>query len=152
MQIINEKEYKINEGGEGNPNILYSQHSQRTRHMYHTKKVSMLLLVFMVMIIQVHAASIGISPGAIRFGEILPGGYAERVVTVTSNSEQPIFGHIDIKGDLASWIEIEPNVTRFNASASNPFELKVIMRPPADSRIDEYSGEIDFVTEGVGKI
>jgi hypothetical protein len=100
----------------------------------------------------VWAASIGISPGRVEFDNLLKSGYAERTLTITTNSEQTIGGHFKITGEIKDWLRFQPNTTTFELSGGKPYKLKLIIEPPPDVRRGNYSGSIEFVTDTAGKI
>ncbi|MBI4438595.1 hypothetical protein HY640_01545 [Candidatus Woesearchaeota archaeon] len=98
------------------------------------------------------ALSIGVSPGRVDFNDVLKGGYAEKTLTVSTNSESPLVASVELGGEVSEWLSLEPNQTRFVLSVSSPYRVKVIVRPPKDARNDSYSGSVTFNTEGLGNL
>ena len=98
----------------------------------------------------VFSVGIGISPGNVGFNDLLKNGYAQRTVKISTNSEEVIFGHFKVSGEITEWLTFEPNTTSFNISVGNPYSLKIIIKVPSDARSDFYSGKLDFITDGIG--
>lgn len=114
-----------------------------------------IILIIMIAIISSHlveAISIGVSPGRIRLDNMLKGGYSERIVRISTNSEKEIIARFDLKGDIIDWLRFEPENRTFALSLGNSYELKIIVEPPEDARSDSYSGSISFITERFGNI
>ncbi len=111
-----------------------------------------LLFVLICSIMQASAATIGISPGVVSFPRMLKEGYAERSVTVSTNSEELLTGHLEIEGDVADWISLAPDSLNFNFSSNNPYRFTIIMQPPADTRNGNYTGIVRAVTDNLASI
>jgi len=112
----------------------------------------MLAVMFSILIQQVFAISIGITPGRVRFDEVLQGGYSERIVTVSTNTDDILEGHLAVSGDLQEWVRFEPENLTFRISKSNPYRVKIIVEPPSDLRLGNYSGSIDFITDSISSV
>ena len=95
-----------------------------------------------------HALSIGISPGRANFQGVLRAGYSERTVTISTGSDEEIFATFNAQGEIRNWVRFDTNETSFSISKDNPYKLKIIVEPPSDTRIGNYSGDIEFITEG----
>ena len=114
-------------------------------------------LVFLVVFVVLLAAnslavSIGVSPGRVRFENVLKNGYSERTVTISTNSDEMLTVRLKPHGSLAEWMEIEGNKTFFNVSKGSPQRIKIKARPPIDARTANYTGEIEIITEQVAGI
>ncbi len=107
-----------------------------------------IMLMILVSIPAGYAVSIGISPGRVNFDEVLRDGYAQRTVRLTTNGEGEVIASARVMGDIKDWISFEPNLTAFTFTRENPYLLTIIVRPPADIRTGNYSGSIEFITEG----
>jgi hypothetical protein len=116
------------------------------------KKLKLLIFVLTLLIFvnSVNAISIGISPGRVRFDNVLRDGYSERIVTISTGADEELIATFRPGGEIKDWIRLEPNATTFGVSKGNPYKLKIIVHPPSDVRIGNYSGNIEFITEGVG--
>jgi len=114
--------------------------------------LSCVLIFILSFAIASGATTIGISPGTMTFSKVLKGGYAEQYVQVTTNFPRNLSGHINIIGDVASWIQIEGNTTLFDFSAKNPFLAKIIVTPPADAQTGNYSAIVEFVTDRITSV
>ncbi|MEM3370857.1 MAG: hypothetical protein QW471_04160 [Candidatus Woesearchaeota archaeon] len=85
-------------------------------------------------------ASLGVSPGALIFPNMLRGGFAQRQILISTLSE-PINVQLNAGGEIDSWIEFSrQNLTVLpNISTA----VSIVVRPPADIPNGNYSG---FVT------
>jgi hypothetical protein len=110
------------------------------------------LIMLALCVPSVLSVSIGISPGRVDFSNILEGGYAEREVTITTDSEGIVFGHLAPHGEIQEWLSFRPNRTDFNTSRFEPYKLTIIIEPPADMQNGNYSGTLEFVADSVGSI
>ena len=65
-------------------------------------KNKLILLVLLAITLPIaDAVSIGVSPGNVMFDNMLKGGYAERTVKVTTNSNEDIIARLDVSGEIA---------------------------------------------------
>jgi len=115
-------------------------------------KIATFTLVFLFLISPVFSVSIGVSPGRVVFDNLLQSGYAERTVTISTNSEEILAGTARPRGDIASWITFNPDSSDFQISKSDPYKLKVVVQPPEDIPNGNYSGSIEFVTDTIGSV
>ena len=116
-------------------------------------KNKLILLILLAIILPIaDAVSIGVSPGNVLFDNMLKGGYAERTVRISTNSNEDIIARLDISGEIADWLRLEPDNKTFIMSSKKPYELKLIIETPDDARSDSYSGGIEFVIESFGDI
>ncbi len=98
------------------------------------------------------ALSIGISPGRVQFAGVLKGGYAERQVSISTNVEDQLTGHFQSSGPIKGWLSFNPNGTDMVLSNGNPYKLTIRVEPPVDTPTGNYSGYIEFITDGVADI
>ena len=117
-----------------------------------TKNKLILLVLLAIILPIVDAVSIGVSPGNVMFDNMLKGGYAERTVKVTTNSNEDIIARLDVSGEIIDWLRLEPNNKTFVLSSAKPYELKLIIETPDDARSDSYSGNVEFIIESFGDI
>ncbi|MFH1290890.1 MAG: hypothetical protein ABIH92_05820 [Nanoarchaeota archaeon] len=98
----------------------------------------------------VSAANIvGISPGTVYFKEVLRGGYAERYITVTIDSEGAVNVETEARGDIAEWLEFSSNIS---VSRGHPGRLFISVRPPIDVPNGNYTGFIRVSTGALGDL
>ena len=109
-------------------------------------------LAFMVSINYVNAISVGISPGRVKFENVLRGGYAQRITTITTGGDDELIVSFKPQGEIKEWLKIDLNETQFRISKGKPFKLRLIAQPPSDVRLGNYSGSLEFVTESAGGI
>jgi hypothetical protein len=100
----------------------------------------------------VNAVSIGVSPGNINMNNLLRGGYAQRTIRITTNSNDGLVASFNPKTDINTWISFDPPNRTFSVTAGKPYPLTIIVKPPLDARSDSYLGTIDFVTERLGDL
>lgn len=112
-------------------------------------KIGMIFLVFTFLLSFISSANIGISPANIYFKDVLRGGYAERTVIITIDSEEPIQASLSPRGEIAEWISFDEK--EFEVSKGNPHYLKVIIQPPADMPNGNYSGFLRVTTASDSK-
>src|SRR3989344_8019325 len=116
------------------------------------EKLLLLALLLIISANSVYAVSIGVSPGRVRFDNLLQEGYAERTITISTNTEDILSGHFNVNGDIKDWLSFEPGTNTFSLSKGDPYKLKIIIRPPADMPNGNYSGSIEFVTDTIGSV
>ncbi len=84
--------------------------------------------------------------GAISYQDVLQNGYAQEYVLVTTDSSTPITGTYQLEGELAPWIRLEPANETFVFSSERPYQVAVIVEPPADAQLRRYAGSLRFLT------
>ncbi len=115
-------------------------------------KKKLFWFIFLLFIPIVNATSIGVSPGNAIFDNMLKGGYAEAIVTVSTNSIDPVVTSLEVDGEILDWLTLEPDNETFTMSSAEPYLLKLIIQPPPDARSDYYTGSIEFITEMFGDV
>jgi hypothetical protein len=113
-----------------------------------TFRTIILVVTFISIISFISAANIGISPANIYFNGVLRGGYAERIVTITIDSDTPTKVSLAPRGDIASWLNF--SAKEFEVSKNKPYYLKIIVQPPTDIPNGNYSGFLRVTTAGKG--
>lgn len=98
------------------------------------------------------AAVIGASPAQVTFGDVLRGGYAESDLLVSTNTDETLFGHLELAGDVAPWISFSSNSTSFNTSLNSPRTVTIIVQPPLDTPAGIYTGRLTVVADEAGGI
>jgi hypothetical protein len=112
-------------------------------------RMIMLVTTFVLVLSFVSSANIGVSPANIYFKDVLRGGYAEKIVTITIDSDEPTKISLSTRGNISEWLSFEE--TEFEVSKNNPYYLKVIVQPPADMPNGNYSGFLRITTSNEGK-
>lgn len=113
--------------------------------------VLVILLCFLFLIPSTLGVGIGVNKGRLSFEEVLQNGYAEEYVEVVTESETPILGTYQFEGDIAPWLRVEPPDQNFTFSSGNPHKMKVIIEPPTDARLEQYSGGLRVLTGDIGR-
>ncbi len=106
-----------------------------------------LLIVANITAIVSSAGIVGVSPGNIYFKNVLRGGYAEKYLTITINSEEPVDVQLIARGDIKDWLEFQENIS---VSKNNPKRVKISIKPPSDIPNGNYTGFIRVVTDPLG--
>jgi hypothetical protein len=115
-------------------------------------RLTIFILCFLLALSCVSAVNIGVSPGTAHFKKMLKGGYASRVVTITTSLEQPLTAHYEVYGEVEDWVDIETNSSSFVLSRDEPYRMKIMMRPPSDVANGNYTGAIRIVTDHLGSL
>ncbi|MCF7910310.1 hypothetical protein K9L16_01405 [Candidatus Pacearchaeota archaeon] len=95
-------------------------------------------ILFLFLLNFLSAANIGISPASINFNNVLRGGYAEKIVVVSSDSETPVPVILKPRGDISEWLNFSSE--EFFVSRNEPYLLKISVLPPEDIPNGNYSG------------
>ncbi|RMD67775.1 hypothetical protein D6817_00545 [Candidatus Pacearchaeota archaeon] len=95
------------------------------------------------------AALVGISPATHKYANVLRGGYAERVFTITIDSEEPVNVYFSARGEIAKWLNFTQNVS---VSKSKPARVVVSVSPPPDVPNGIYTGFFTASTSPLGTI
>jgi len=90
---------------------------------------------------------VGISPGNINYKDVLRGGFAERFVTITIDSEEPVGVKATPRGEIGEWLEFPDNLT---VSRNSPVRMPIAVKPPVDIPNGNYSGFLRISTESLG--
>ncbi len=118
-----------------------------------TNRQSWLLFVVMILIVcatastNVHAVALGVNKAALNFNDVLRGGYAEDVITVTTDSIDEIQAEVRIEGEAGGWLRFSNETFYF--SRDNPYQLHVIMEPPLDTQVQDYAVNLTIITGGL---
>ena len=117
------------------------------------KRIILTRMIFLIanlilLISFVSSANIGVSPATIYFDNVLRGGYAERTVTITIDSSEPIKVTLAPRGDVGQWLSFKEK--EFEVSKGKPYYLKVALQPPTDIPNGNYSGFLRLTTSSKG--
>ncbi len=110
-----------------------------------------LFVLALLLATSVLAIGLGVNKGRIHYEDVLQNGYAQEEVIVTTDSEEPITGTYQFEGSIAPWLRVEPEAEFFSFSRSEPYKLVVIVEPPADAQLQEYSGGVRILTGEIGR-
>jgi len=91
---------------------------------------------------------VGVSPGNMYFKDVLRGGYAERYLTVTIDSEEEIEVFMTPRGEISNWFEFKEN---FTTSKNNPGRVLLKVLPPSDIPNGNYTGFLRVETKALGQ-
>ncbi|MBD3389231.1 MAG: hypothetical protein GF416_09060 [Candidatus Altiarchaeales archaeon] len=108
------------------------------------EKITLTVLVaavFMVLAGTASAVTIGAGPSTIDFGKMVKGGYAERVITVSTSGDEDLTCTIELTGDIADWMSTDQGDV-FELPADSRQKVLAMVEPPEDSENGRYSGAI----------
>jgi hypothetical protein len=114
-----------------------------------TRKIFAAFLVCAILLISscfVEATVIGANKGIVNFRNVLKSGYAQELVTLTTDTDFNLSITYKPEGEIAEWIRLEPSTQPFFISKNNPYTVAVVVEPPADARNQHYDGSVRFVT------
>ncbi len=112
---------------------------------------SSLFLLVLPVLPAASAFGIGVNKASLSFDDVLQAGYAQDRVMVTTDSEAPVSGTYQLEGDIAPWVRIMPNATNFTFSHDKPYAMTVIVEPPPDARLQNYTGGVRILTGTVAR-
>jgi hypothetical protein len=115
------------------------------------KKLVVLLAGFFILVNTlsfISSANIGISPASIKFNNVMRGGFAERYVVISVDSEKPIEISLSPRGDVAEWLNFSER--SFVVSKDEPYYLRVSANPGLDVPNGNYSGFLRVMTTSFG--
>ena len=138
----------LEETVQGSPYLAQQQEKQ---HNMKTHIVLTLCIMVVLVATTVSAeAIIGVSPSRISFEDVLRGGYAEKIVTITVSSDKETTVTIEPRGDIAKWLEFSEE--EFTVTRGQPHRLRIAVNPPEDSPNQNYTGflRLKSVTPGSG--
>jgi hypothetical protein len=108
-----------------------------------------IIFVFAILLISnVSAANIGVSPASLKFENVLRGGYSEETIVITVDSLEPINVEISSREEVGGWMNF--SVSNFTVTKDNPYFLKVTINPPDDTPNGNYTGFLRLMTSGFG--
>lgn len=91
---------------------------------------------------------VGVSPGSFSYDNVLRGGYAERLFTITFSGNNDIEVSVEPLGDIRDWIKFSSN--KSIVRKDDPWFLSVSIEPPADVPNGNYTGFFRVRTSAVG--
>lgn len=105
-------------------------------------------MALLLLLPSVHAIAIGVNRASVNFDDVLRGGYAETVITVTTDSPELVSAEVLMEGEASAWITFSSR--EFNFSRDKPYQLHVIAQPPLDTRIASYQVNLSVITGSLG--
>ena len=93
-------------------------------------KICIFILIFGIILPFINAANIGVSPATINFKNVLRGGYSERGVIITIDSEKPVGIEVNPRGEVAEWLNFSS--VNFSIIKNEPYQLIISVSPPED--------------------
>ena len=121
-------------------------------YKFHDRKASGLLFFILLVIIlfvnshMAKATVIGANKAIINYKNVLKNGYAQELVTLTTDTDFNLSVTYEIEGEIAEWVRIDPPNQPFFISRNRSNTLAVIVEPPEDAKNQVYQGSIKFLT------
>lgn len=94
------------------------------------------------------AVNVGVSPATAVYKDVLRGGYAERPLTVTIDSDIETEIEVEIYGNIADWINYTSKT--LSVSKGKPIQLMVSVSPPSDTPNGNYTGFLRIKSSRLG--
>ena len=123
----------------------------------HTGKPGLLLVLTLGLLLSllsnsllVQGAVIGANRGVINFKNVLKNGYAQELVTLTTDTDYNLSVTYKVDGEIADWIRLEPPEQPFFIREDLPNQVAIIVEPPADAKNQRYTGSVRFLTGALG--
>lgn len=113
------------------------------------KRILLAGLLLLIALQSVHAVAIGVNRASVEFADVLRGGYAETVITITTDSEEVITAEVMTQGPEAEWLNL--SATNFTFSKDLPYELKVAVLPPLDAQVRDYEFNVSVITGSLAR-
>jgi len=86
------------------------------------------------------AVNIGVSPASLTFDNMIPGGYSETTLFISTSGDDRLQIGFGISGPIKDWISF--NETDFILEPRSTKTVVVYARPPLDAAGGNYSGDI----------
>lgn len=102
-------------------------------------------LLLFLLVSNVGAISLGVSPVSARAENVLKGGYYETAFTIVTSGNQPLNIRLQAEEEIKDWVTF--NETEFVLQPKSQHKIAVIIQPPADLPTGEYRGRI--MAEGI---
>lgn len=116
--------------------------------MEQTKLESLKLVVFLLALLiflpLVSSANVGVSPARVEFKDVLRNGYAERYLTISVDSPEPVDIELEPRGEIETWINYTQKT--FSVSNGEPYYLKISVSPPGNTPNGNYTGFLKILT------
>ncbi len=113
-------------------------------------KKLLLTITFLFLIATIQKASavaLGVNKASLHYTNVLKGGYAQKYVTITTDSRENITLEHEFTGNITEWMRIEPqNKSQQIFSRDKPLRLTVIAEPSENLPNGTYEGELRLLT------
>ncbi len=107
------------------------------------------VVYFLLFSFNVFGVGLGVSPANLEFDNVLKGGYAQKILYVSTDSSYNVTINIERMDEVGDWLVFDDNITSFTINRDNPRYLKVQVYPPEDIISTNYTGSIRIVTSGL---
>jgi len=93
-----------------------------------------------------YASAIGVSPGSVKVVNMVRGGYAEKVLTISTAGNEDLTLKIEASGAIKDWISFDPGDKELQLpkKSSMPVTAKIVV--PSTTQSGLYEGEVIIST------
>jgi hypothetical protein len=123
------------------------------KNIYIILTLSFVLCLLLVGV--VNAVGISVTKGEIIFGNVLKDGYAEDTFFVSTDAPFDVPLSYELGGDIKKWVTIDPDLNDPNITVTvnnTKYQpIRVVITPPADTPIGDYTGFIRIITGAINK-
>ncbi|MBW2984346.1 hypothetical protein KY361_04480 [Candidatus Woesearchaeota archaeon] len=105
------------------------------------KRIIIFSFVFLILLNGVGAIAVNVDTEEIKFNNVLAGGYAEKVIRITSDSDDFVLITPSAMGKIKDWVRFEPSA-ELSLSKAKPISLKLVIRPPDNVAEGAYTGTV----------
>jgi hypothetical protein len=102
------------------------------------------LLLILLLVPNVEAVALGVNRASLEFNDVLRNGYAEEIVTVTTDSTELVDAEVEVFGEGSEWFNF--SATDFNFSKDAPYQLRVAVQPFNDTQLGTYNVNLTITT------
>jgi len=108
--------------------------------------VVLICAIFLCSSFFAEATVVGANKGVINLKNVLKNGYAQELVTLTTDTDFNLSVTYKLEGELADWVRLESSKQPFFISRDHPYVVAVVVEPPNDAKNQHYTGSVRFVT------
>lgn len=115
------------------------------------KNKTLVIIPLLALLLMVtNASAIGVSPGTISFDKMVRGGYAEKILTISTAGDEDLTLKIEASGEIKEWITFEPSDAHVILPKKSAKQLLVKINIPNTARNGLYNGEVIISTLYLG--
>jgi len=108
--------------------------------------IALVLTILLCNSFLAEATVVGANKGVMNFRNVLKNGYAQDLVTLTTDTDFNLSVTYKVEGEFAEWVRLEPSTQPFFISKDHPYVVAVVVEPPNDAKNQHYDGSVRFVT------
>jgi hypothetical protein len=105
-----------------------------------------IILFIAITALALDASAIGVSPAIIVFNHTVRGGYAEKVLLLSTAGSEELTVRVESGGVVKDWIKFEPNQSEFEIPKRSATPLTVKVSIPVNIQNGYYEGKVVITT------